>query len=61
MIFAVYFVGFDVRGFLFGFILFLNLNLFFVLVRKFGKLFGLIVKVFSIKEYGKVRIKKKKF
>lgn len=61
MIFAAYFAGLDARGFLFGPILSLNLNLPFVPVRKSGKLPGPTVKVSSTKEYGKVRIKKKKF
>ena len=64
-IFSVYlfmiFAGLDARGFLFGPILSLNLNLPFVPVRKSGKLPGPTVKVSSTKEYGKVRIKKKKF
>lgn len=34
----------------------MNLNVFFLLVRKFGKLFGFIIKVLFIKEYGKVII-----
>lgn len=53
MIFAVYFAGLDARGFLFGPILSLNLNLPFVPVRKSGKLPGPTVKVSSTKEYGK--------
>lgn len=61
MIFTAYFAGLDARGFLFGPILSLNLNLPFVPVRKSGKLPGPTVKVSSTKEYGKVRIKKKKF
>lgn len=59
MIFAAYFAGLDARGFLFGPILSLNLNLPFVPVRKSGKLPGPTVKVSSTKEYGKVRIYKK--
>ncbi|KAL9974922.1 hypothetical protein ACROYT_G012026 [Oculina patagonica] len=46
-------VGLDARGFLFGPLLSMSLNVPFLLVRKSGKLPGPTVKVSSTKEYGK--------
>ena len=56
VIFVMYFAGLDARGFLFGPIVSLNLNVPFVPIRKSGKLPGPTVKASSTKEYGKVRI-----
>lgn len=46
-------VGLDARGFLFGPLVSMNLNVPFLLVRKSGKLPGPTIKVSSSKEYGK--------
>ena len=55
-IFYVLHVGLDARGFLFGPLVSMNLNVPFLLVRKSGKLPGPTIKVSSTKEYGKVII-----
>ncbi|XP_020609584.1 adenine phosphoribosyltransferase-like [Orbicella faveolata] len=46
-------VGLDARGFLFGPLVSMNLNVPFLLIRKSGKLPGPTIKVSSTKEYGK--------
>ena len=54
--FIFYVAGLDARGFLFGPLVSMNLNVPFLLVRKSGKLPGPTIKVSSTKEYGKVII-----
>ena len=49
-----YFAGLDARGFLFGPLVSMNLQVPFIPVRKTGKLPGPTIQVASTKEYGKV-------
>ena len=48
------FIGLDARGFLFGPLVALSLDLPFITVRKSGKLPGPTIKASSTKEYGEV-------
>jgi len=52
-LFIFYVAGLDARGFLFGPLVSMNLNVPFLLIRKSGKLPGPTIKVSSTKEYGK--------
>ena len=56
LFFTLYFAGLDARGFLFGPLVSMSLNVPFIPVRKSGKLPGPTIKVSSTKEYGKASI-----